>query len=806
MQSHTGGFLTCGHCGTPNAPGEQFCINCGYTLAGPPTGVYAAVASSPAVTGGGRRITGALSPGALLSGRYRIVALVGKGGFGAVYKALDLRFSARRQVAIKEMGDALLTPNEKARALADFRQEADLLVQLQHPNLPNVSDFFEEAGKAYLVMEFIEGKTLAKILEEHGGPLDEATVMGWGLELCAVLHYLHTRSQAIIFRDMKPANVMLTLDGQLKLIDFGIARIFKSQVTRDTTLLGSQGYAPLEQYGRGQSDARSDIYALGATLYELLTGELPLDAPTRRLNPGLFQTPRALNPRISAASEEIILTAMAEDPAQRYQTAAAMYMAILAAGFSSPGAMKGSIPGLPNVAAAGRTASPVTSPPANALPVTPLPASNPPTPITPLPGTPGQGPQAQLAVQGGRRISRRLLLTAGAVSLVAGAGLLSLPFFFSRQRSGGTTGVAGQIALSFVYSTEKESWISAAIEAFNQRGMNLGGKRITLSQSEGRGSLDARDRILNGQLRPIAWSPASALELNQLSDAWKAAHGGEEILASSAELSPRSLVFSPLVFAVWEERARLLLQRYHAIDWEAIHSAVLLKNGWQDLGGPGDWGQVKLAQTRPDQSNSGLLSITLLAYAYFHQQRDLTSDQVRDKGFLRYLGDIEGAVTQFGRSSGTYLEHEVILKGPSSYDLAFTYENLVLTYQAEAHQRQGMALLPFYPSLNLLSDHPFAILDAEWVTSEQQEAARLFRDFLLGEEQQREALKSGFRPTNAAVTIYDRLAGNPFPGLASSLKIPAQLGPEAQPPAGPVTDALLQEWLSAYDNSATAPS
>ncbi|MBX5458154.1 MAG: substrate-binding domain-containing protein [Thermogemmatispora sp.] len=788
MQHQTGGFLTCGHCGTPNAPSEQFCVNCGYTLAGPPTGIYAAVVSSAPSTGNGRRITGSLSPGTLLSGRYRIVDLVGKGGFGAVYKALDLRFSARRQVAIKEMGDALLSPSEKARALADFRQEADLLVQLQHPNLPNVSDFFEEAGKAYLVMEFIEGKTLAKVLEERGGPLDEATVMGWGLELCAVLHYLHTRSQAIIFRDMKPANIMLTPEGQLKLIDFGIARIFKSQVTRDTTLLGSQGYAPLEQYGRGQSDARSDIYALGATLYELLTGELPLDAPTRRINPDLFQSPRALNPRLSAASETIILTAMAEDPAQRYQTAAAMYMALLAAGFTTASGTGSSLPGLP--------AAPIAHP---APPVTSL-------PVTPLPATPGQGLQPPLARPGGRRISRRLLLTAGAVGLVAGAGLLSIPFFFTHQSGGGTSGLTGQIALSFVYSTEKESWISAAIAAFNQRGVTLDGKRITLPQAEGRGSLDARNRILSGQLRPIAWSPASTLELNQLSDAWKAAHGGRDILASSAELLPRSLVFSPLVFAVWEERARLLLEHYQHLDWEAIHSAVLLKNGWQDLGGPASWGQVKLAQTRPDQSNSGLLTIALLAYAYFHQQRGLTSDQVRDKGFLRYLDDVEGAVTQFGRSSGTYLEREVILKGPTSYDLAFTYENLVLTYQAEARQRQGMALLPFYPDLNLLSDHPFVIFDADWVTSEQQEAARLFRDFLLEDEQQREALKSGFRPTSARVTVQDRVAGNPFPNLETSLKIALQLGPEAQPPPGNVTDILLQEWLSAYGTSATATS
>ncbi len=274
-------------------------------------------------------MTGTVTVGKLLGGRYRIVKLIGEGGFGAVYKANDERFQATRVVAIKEMSDANLSASERERALVDFRREANLLVQLNHPNLPQVSDFFEEGTKAYLVMEFIEGKTLEQALDDAHGPLDEALVMGWALQLCSVLHYLHNRQPPIIFRDMKPSNVMVTGDNQLKLIDFGIARIFKTSATKDTTLLGSQGYAPLEQYGRGQSDPRSDIYALGATLYHLLTGSVPADAPSRRVNPHVFLNPRQLNQHISQATEDIVLMAMEQDPDERFQSAEAMRKAIL---------------------------------------------------------------------------------------------------------------------------------------------------------------------------------------------------------------------------------------------------------------------------------------------------------------------------------------------------------------------------------------------------------------------------------------------------------------------------------------------
>jgi ABC-type branched-subunit amino acid transport system substrate-binding protein len=265
--------------------------------------------------------------GSLIGGRYRITEMIGKGGFGAIYKATDERFQ-KRIVALKEMSDAQLSPNEKAKALQDFQNEANLLVQLNHPNLPNVSDFFEEGGKAYLVMEFIEGKNLEKVQEEQNDPLDECLVMGWALQLCAVLNYLHTQSPPIIFRDLKPANVMVTSKGEIKLIDFGIARIFKAAAKKDTMLLGTKGYAPLEQYGRGQSDARSDIYALGATLYSLLTKNEPIDAPVRTIHPDLFSHPSQFNPKISPAVEAIILKAMALKPEDRYQTAADVSQAV----------------------------------------------------------------------------------------------------------------------------------------------------------------------------------------------------------------------------------------------------------------------------------------------------------------------------------------------------------------------------------------------------------------------------------------------------------------------------------------------
>ncbi len=831
----------CGNCGTINDAKAEFCSNCGYSLAGGP--VYPTVQSNVSniatVVGAAasRRITGALRSGNLLAGRYRIVEMVGKGGFGAVYKAQDERFPSKPVVAVKEMSDAQLSPSEKAKALQDFHNEADLLVQLKHPNLPNVSDVFEEGDKAYLVMEFIEGKTLSKIQDEQSTPLDERVVMGWALQLCVVLYYLHTRPQPIIFRDMKPTNIMVTADGVVKLIDFGIARVFKAAVKKDTTLLGSQGYAPLEQYGRGQSDARSDIYALGATLYDLLTKELPADAPSRRVNPGLFVPPRQLNPRISPAVEAIILKTLAEDPQDRYQTAADMYRAIAATGLVSTSntllptsgpftpipPTSQSTPGLTNYPAMPPTLAPTQAPATLAPSGQPQPSTGgganvvgqgmqlgsaqnaPPPGLTPPSlNIPPYPPSQSYPPPTPPRTRRAFLLGGAAVAGVVIIGGTALLLANANKKGTGGTGSAtgGTLTLNFTYSTEKQAWMQEVISDFNKSNTQVGNKLIQI-QGDPRGSVDAKTRILSGDLKPAAWSPASDLELNQLVNGWKKQHGNQDIVFSSGDMGVQTLVLSPLVFAAWKERSDLLKAKYQTIDWPGVHDALQLSS-WSSIGGQASWGPVKFGQTRPDSSNSGLLSIALLAYSFYKTSRGLSVDKIQDSAFLRHFTEIEGNVQKFGLSSGTYIQNEVIVQGPSAYDIVTTYENLVLTLQKAAQQRQHQALVPSYPSLNIVSNHPFAIFAN--VSPDEQTAAKKFRDFLLDVPQQRKALLSGFRPINSNVSLHDTIPGNPFNDAALGFQIPDQILNQVQAPNGDVTDELLKQWLNKYNGAATALS
>ncbi len=290
--------LICAACGSANSPTAKFCSECAAPLRGstPPAG-----------------LTGLLPANATLSGRYLIVKRLGKGGMGAVYQATDTRIGGKVW-AIKEMSDAaLLDPADKQQARDAFQREAQMLALLDHVNLPKVNDFFTEGGKLYLVMDFIDGQTLQALLEARPDPFPEAQALEWAGQLCEVLDYLHRCTPPIIFRDLKPGNIMLDKSQRVKLIDFGVARLFKTGQTRDTANFGTAGYAPPEQYGKGQTDARSDIYALGVTLHELLTRYDPA------LTPFNLPPARNVNPAVSPHVEQAILRATQAAQINRFQ-------------------------------------------------------------------------------------------------------------------------------------------------------------------------------------------------------------------------------------------------------------------------------------------------------------------------------------------------------------------------------------------------------------------------------------------------------------------------------------------------------
>jgi len=249
----------------------------------------------------------------MLRQRYLVVGPAGRGGMSAVYQAVDTQYG-NRLVAIKEMSQGQLNANELAEATARFQQEARLLASLQHPNLPRIYDAFSEYGRSYLVMDYIDGKTLLQLLKDAGRrPLQVAQVLDYASQLCDVLTYLHTQNPPVIFRDLKPTNVMVTENGHVVLIDFGIARFFKEGQAQDTVYLGSPGYAPPEQHGVSQTNPRSDLYAMGATLHCCLTARDPFHADDRFAFPPV----RQLNPLVPLELDQLIQRLVSLDEWQR---------------------------------------------------------------------------------------------------------------------------------------------------------------------------------------------------------------------------------------------------------------------------------------------------------------------------------------------------------------------------------------------------------------------------------------------------------------------------------------------------------
>ncbi|NTU82492.1 MAG: serine/threonine-protein kinase [Chloroflexales bacterium] len=287
-----------------------------------------------------------LPAGSTLQERYQIAEPIGIGGMSVVYRGRDLRFKdVVRYCAIKEMSQSASDSNTRLLNLKNFEREAGLLATLQHPAIPKVYDFFEENNRIYLVLELIPGKDLETVLEEARGPLDEVRVARWAVQICDVLTYLHLhKPETIVFRDMKPSNVMVVDNERIVLIDFGIARNL-NRSDRKGTMIGTEGYSPPEQY-RGVAEPAGDIYALGATLHHLLTNTDP-----RLETPFTFQERpiRQINPAISPEMEALAVKALEYDMAARWQSAEELKRALLAVPGVGLGAFAAPAPAAPAV-------------------------------------------------------------------------------------------------------------------------------------------------------------------------------------------------------------------------------------------------------------------------------------------------------------------------------------------------------------------------------------------------------------------------------------------------------------------------
>lgn len=277
--------MLCFSCHQTNRPTAHFCFNCRAPL--------------------------------LLQNKYRLTAQLGRGGYGAVYLAQQTHLGDV-PCAIKELvPDPNASPPQLQQAAAQFQFEASILARLSDPALPRVTDFFNEGDRYYLVMEYVEGETLEERLSRIGMPLPEQDVIRWAEVLCDTLTYLHSQNPPVIHRDLKPSNIKLTSQGRVKLLDFGIAKLLAGN-THTAARAVTPPYAPLEQYGK-RTDARTDLYALGVTLYQLLTNQLPPEAPDRAVEPLI--PPRQINRALSAGTEAAILKTMAMDPVNRFQDA-----------------------------------------------------------------------------------------------------------------------------------------------------------------------------------------------------------------------------------------------------------------------------------------------------------------------------------------------------------------------------------------------------------------------------------------------------------------------------------------------------
>lgn len=352
---------------------------------------------------------------------------------------------------------------------------------------------------------------------------------------------------------------------------------------------------------------------------------------------------------------------------------------------------------------------------------------------------------------------------------------------------GGFLGLGGgdtsQVEIGIAYGTEKERWLQWAATQFAQ---TAEGRRIKLDLIP-MGSLEGAQAVLAGDTRIHVWSPASALYKDVFVQEWQLKHN------ASPFKREENLALSPMVFVMWKERYDAYLARYHEVSFKTLGQALAEGSGWEAIAGKPEWGLFKLGHTHPNESNSGLATLVLMAYDYHNKTRGLALKDILDPGFIGWEQAFERAVSGLSNSTGNMMR-DMVLKGPSAYDAVVVYESVAIDYLKNAEGRWG-ELRVDYPRRNIWNENPYYILDAPWSSKEQREAAARFLEFLLTEPIQRLSLTHGFRPGNPAVPV--RFAGSPFVDYQRfGLKI--DLGTVCEPPPAEVINNLLAGWERAH--------
>lgn len=371
-----------------------------------------------------------------------------------------------------------------------------------------------------------------------------------------------------------------------------------------------------------------------------------------------------------------------------------------------------------------------------------------------------------------RRISA-LVLVVLLIGMLAACG----------KSAGPGANSSGALEISMLYGSEKKAWIDDVVATFNAQGVkSASGKPIVVTARAG-GSNETLRQILSGQAQPTIWSPASRILIPVANDQWGRTHNGDKLVSDD----PAALVLSPVVIAMWEPMAKALGWPAKAIGWSDIAELARKQQNWSEFQHP-EWGAFQFGHTHPDFSNSGIVSVVAAAYAATGKVRGLTVADVQKAQTAEFIRSVESGVIHYGESTGFFAD-QMFTRGPSYLSAAVLYENLVVQAREPGKYQLSLPVVAIYPREGtLMSDHPFAVLNAPWVSAEQRAAAEIFRAFLMARPQQELALKYGFRPGDPQVPV-----GAPI--NAANGVDPTQPQTLLEVPSAQVIDSVRQVWV-----------